>query len=1255
MRKHVLLQLIWIVLGGVLYTASAADIHVPQDYSTIYEAVENSLEGDTIYLSPGTHVIRKTVDMKDHTKIIGDSPLTTFVVTDPQDQQLTQSTMLYVRDYCELANIHFKGEGKSFYFFPIRLDWVKSNWIKGVNEVSVHDIIVSGFYYGIATNAANSSHGTGEFYNNTIYNCTYGVTFNDWKTMELVNNTITNCYHGVHMMISDYSPEQGSRFVNNNIWGNTYNYYDTIYKRPFAPIPGNISEPPMFYDETVKDFRLQFISACVDAGTSYIVRKGITLSFFGDGVDIGAIENENVAQDIVITDQVHSANAAIDPSSFSTQPESISNGLIQWQFRDLPRDSTKVINFDLILNDPQPGEDLIVNDYLELRYTNRELQTGVVFLDSRSVHVYTSSLHLNALLNKTDFLVGETLVLESIVLENMGETREDNLSIRAWVKFPDATQQEVLDIKTEAIDSGQKKEILLPWAWELMDVPSGAYQLHIAIDQNVEERNSVTIDFTVLMESIAQTVLPEIDSKILLDQKYIDYEAPIDMISQLSNVSDKLALTNLRVHLSVISPQGTLAFEKNHTVNNLAVGSTVSQSSVWVPVKPMPGVYQVKQEVFSGNDLLDEVSEQFQIKAANSHELNVAGVFNVYPKIIGPQAWMDFDATMMNTGSDDIDALWTEISIYKASDMTKIHAITDTLSIAKGLERNLIKAHQWQNLEAGQYVVVLEATVQGVDPVIDTNGFVVDALAPTTQISFIGSWYQNTAQYFILPQTKVSFEAQDDLSGLKNTEYRVNQITWQSYLTPFVLNEDAVSFVYRSIDKVGNAENAHSLSILIDDRAPVTGVVSDKDLLLWQSQTVTCELSAEDDKSGVSKTEALLNGVSVGANLISVSIEGTSILEYWSEDHLGNQEQHKSLNIKIDKTAPISTAILSERTLSIVAQDLLSGISETYFTVDEGALQTGSTITISDNLTHRVSYWSVDKAGNEEKHRSFSIPAVLTETDEILDDEVQEEEEISGEAPDETIADDSDIESTEPSSQDASSGDDALSGQETLEETDTQTESQDIQSSVITEEAAATDPIASGSVPAETNTFYPDGNIIVIPSGMPVSEDTNNPTAVSDGPLSQDESDIVLPRRVSDLPVPHPVDSGPMPSNMTSPQSQKAKDLDLQQEQVVALAQVPVDASALSEKGTSIHRFNAPAMVQKEKVPDGIQEKENVPKQIQGPEKTVTQKNISSNLKEKQLATEEKDAFSWWWLLLLILMAYFIYDKQKKRKKRDNR
>jgi hypothetical protein len=67
-----------------------------------------------------------------------------------------------------------------------------------------------------------------------------------------------------------------------------------------------------------------------------------------------------------------------------------------------------------------------------------------------------------------------------------------------------------------------------------------------------------------------------------------------------------------------------------------------------------------------------------------------------------------------------------------------------------------------------------------------------------------------------------------------------------------------------------------------------------------------------------------------------------------------------------------------DTTITLSANDNGTGVANTYYTVDGGAKQTGTSVVLSEEGVHKLVYWSVDKAGNVEEAKSIEVKIDLT-------------------------------------------------------------------------------------------------------------------------------------------------------------------------------------------------------------------------------------------------------------------------------------
>ncbi|UKS24754.1 PA14 domain-containing protein [Paenibacillus sp. HWE-109] len=125
------------------------------------------------------------------------------------------------------------------------------------------------------------------------------------------------------------------------------------------------------------------------------------------------------------------------------------------------------------------------------------------------------------------------------------------------------------------------------------------------------------------------------------------------------------------------------------------------------------------------------------------------------------------------------------------------------------------------------------------------------------------------------------------------------------------------------------------------------------------------------------------------AQPITLSSEGVHQLEYRSIDMLNNEEEPKVLLIGIDKTAPATTSSAASgwqrtpQTVTFAVYDALSGVQNTFYSLNGGLPAVGNSVTIATYGVNTVNYYSVDAAGNQEIPHSVQVrydpePPLLT-------------------------------------------------------------------------------------------------------------------------------------------------------------------------------------------------------------------------------------------------------------------------------------
>ncbi|MBM6616302.1 OmpL47-type beta-barrel domain-containing protein [Bacillus suaedaesalsae] len=245
----------------------------------------------------------------------------------------------------------------------------------------------------------------------------------------------------------------------------------------------------------------------------------------------------------------------------------------------------------------------------------------------------------------------------------------------------------------------------------------------------------------------------------------------------------------------------------------------------------------------------------------------------------------------------------------------------------------------------------------------------IDKTAPTTVTNEITTAFSQSHT--------VTLTASDELSGVSSTFYSINGSAYQEGTSITVDQEGTNEVSYYSIDHAGNKEEAKTLSVKVDRTAPTTASnVSEN----WYTDDVPVTLTALDVLSGVEATYYSINGSELKkGSTFTVNQEGLNEVVFYSIDKAGNREDIQTVIVKIDKSSPVTQSTITEAwtnedvQVTLTAEDAHSGISKTFYSINESNFQEGTSFTVSQEGISKVSYYSVDKAGNIEQAQTSNV------------------------------------------------------------------------------------------------------------------------------------------------------------------------------------------------------------------------------------------------------------------------------------------
>jgi hypothetical protein len=210
----------------------------------------------------------------------------------------------------------------------------------------------------------------------------------------------------------------------------------------------------------------------------------------------------------------------------------------------------------------------------------------------------------------------------------------------------------------------------------------------------------------------------------------------------------------------------------------------------------------------------------------------------------------------------------------------------------------------------------------------------------------------------------VSFICSDSISGIQSCP-------GSTTLTSSGPNQSVTG---TADDNADNSASATVSGINIDKAAPtLSGApTTSPNVNGWYKNNVTIQWTCGDSLSGIAG--------SCPSNS-TISSEGSGLTASASvSDKAGNSTNTTSSpEVSIDKTAPNTSATApttwnnTDVTVSLNAADALSGVATTLYRLDGGSQQSGTSVSISSEGDHTLSFWSVDKAGNVETAKTVEV------------------------------------------------------------------------------------------------------------------------------------------------------------------------------------------------------------------------------------------------------------------------------------------
>ena len=306
------------------------------------------------------------------------------------------------------------------------------------------------------------------------------------------------------------------------------------------------------------------------------------------------------------------------------------------------------------------------------------------------------------------------------------------------------------------------------------------------------------------------------------------------------------------------------------------------------------------------------------------------------------------------------------------------------------LKGRYLGAFALKNLDEGAY----RLTYWAVDKVGNKSAegqaeFELDASAPQVRLLPEGASHRSGSKLYVNAATKIGLEAVDAKGGPIKIRWTLGA-TFADYQAPVTLPQGkSFPLRYFALDQVGNASAPEHVQILRDTQTPdssylLFGPIHRHGGSSFVSSLTKLRFLGEDVESGIAEVRYRINqgNWTPFQHNFSLEQEGEQLLEFASQDKVGNQEAPKKLRLVVDNTPPeISTQFGSQpigqeggkqvyaknSILFIMSVDQASGLSRLQYQLgDDKPTSFGEPIRFPQPGAYKIAIAAEDQVGNRE-------------------------------------------------------------------------------------------------------------------------------------------------------------------------------------------------------------------------------------------------------------------------------------------------
>lgn len=252
-------------------------------------------------------------------------------------------------------------------------------------------------------------------------------------------------------------------------------------------------------------------------------------------------------------------------------------------------------------------------------------------------------------------------------------------------------------------------------------------------------------------------------------------------------------------------------------------------------------------------------------------------------------------------------------------------------------------------------------TAQAIGLITGTASVIVklDKNPPNTTMLVGNPNYRSNATFYVSGQTAFLISASDDISGIREIRYKIDEGPWNLYNETFVLSaysNGPHTLRYYSVDRANNREDEKKFEIILDKVPPHIEDAFPIENLIVGSKSVVFTIKVSDTGSGTKEVRLIVDGILHGA-MVRDETKYTKTLSLNEGDHTWSVKVLDNVNnsavygysfkLILDTTRPTisqfsipSNPVFGESTkINCSVSDDISGVKDVYlcYSIDSGS------------------------------------------------------------------------------------------------------------------------------------------------------------------------------------------------------------------------------------------------------------------------------------------------------------------------------